>query len=184
MNCVRLLSQGARNMGAFLSLAFTVMLASASVVAAQAGSPQLFTTDGDYIGNVNANQFDPNSIANPYGRYGSPFSPDSVNNPYGRYGSQFSPGGAANPYATTGTPRIFSPDGTYLGRYSANEFYSDSTGNQFGQYGSQFSPTSINNQFGNYGSRFSPNGAMNPFGYAQPPSPMTVPMGVRGFVSF
>ena len=38
--------------------------------------------DGSYRGNLNTNQYDPNSVANPYGRYGSQYSPDSVNNPY------------------------------------------------------------------------------------------------------
>src|SRR5262249_12957078 len=45
-------------------------------------SPQLFDSQGGYHGNVNSNQYDPNSIANPYGRYGSQYSPDSINNPY------------------------------------------------------------------------------------------------------
>jgi len=57
--------------------------------------------DGQYLGNLNNNRFDPNSIANPYGRYGSPYSPDSVTNPYGRYGSPYSPESATNPYAVT-----------------------------------------------------------------------------------
>jgi hypothetical protein len=37
--------------------------------------------DGPHI---SANQYDPDSTSNPYGRYGSPYSPDSVNNPYGQ----------------------------------------------------------------------------------------------------
>lgn len=42
----------------------------------------------------------PDSIANPFGRYGNRFSPDSVNNPFGRYGS---------PYTLT-PPSIYSGD--------------------------------------------------------------------------
>lgn len=64
---------------------------------------------GKYLGNLNNNPFDPNSVANPYGRYGSPFSPDSINNPYGRYGNPFSPDSATNPYGTGG-PVIIDPD--------------------------------------------------------------------------
>ena len=61
-------------------------------------SPRLYDRDGGFRGNLNANPYDPNSIANPYGRYGSPFSPDSVNNPYGRYGSPYSPDSPNNTY--------------------------------------------------------------------------------------
>jgi hypothetical protein len=48
----------------------------------------VYDSQGQFRGNLNNNPFDPNSLANPYGRYGSPFSPDSLNNPYG----------AGNPY--------------------------------------------------------------------------------------
>jgi hypothetical protein len=187
MNCPAVSSNASRLPARYcLIVTLTALFGLAPWASAQIGSPELFAADGEYLGNVNANQFDPNSIANPFGRYGSPYAADSVNNPFGRYGSQFSSTGAANPYATTNTPIVISPDGTYLGRYSANKFDPESVSNQFGTYGSQFSPTSINNQFGNYGSRFSPSGAMNPFGFGQPmrfptgvASPM--PMGVRSF---
>jgi hypothetical protein len=62
--------------------------------------PQIYAPNGKYLGNLNENQFDPNSVNNPYGRYGSPYSPDSINNPYGRYGSPYSPDSPNNPYAT------------------------------------------------------------------------------------
>jgi hypothetical protein len=45
-------------------------------------SPKIIDQNGNYRGNLNNNQYDPNSISNPYGRYGSPYSPDSINNPY------------------------------------------------------------------------------------------------------
>jgi hypothetical protein len=60
-------------------------------------SPKLYDSQGVYHGNVNANRYDPNSIANPYGQYGSRYSPDSVNNPYGA-GSRYAPDSPANPY--------------------------------------------------------------------------------------
>jgi hypothetical protein len=46
-------------------------------------SPQLFNSQGEFRGNLNANPYDANSVSNPYGRYGSQYSPDSINNPYG-----------------------------------------------------------------------------------------------------
>lgn len=45
-------------------------------------SPRIYDQDGNYRGNLNGNQYDPNSISNPYGRYGSKYSSDSINNPY------------------------------------------------------------------------------------------------------
>ena len=67
---------------------------------------------GKYLGNLNSNKFDPNSVANPYGKYGSKFSPDSINNPYGKYGSKFSPDSATNPYGNGG-PIIVDPGHGY-----------------------------------------------------------------------
>lgn len=48
----------------------------------------VYDSDGNYRGELSGNRFDPNSISNPYGRYGNPYSQDSINNPYG----------AGNPY--------------------------------------------------------------------------------------
>ena len=53
---------------------------------------------GKYLGNYNANKYDPNSVANPYGRYGSRYNPESINNEYGVYGSPYSPYSINNPY--------------------------------------------------------------------------------------
>jgi hypothetical protein len=49
------------------------------------------------VANLNANPYDPNSVANPSGRYGSPYSPDSINNPYGT-GSAYRQDSPNNPY--------------------------------------------------------------------------------------
>jgi hypothetical protein len=61
-------------------------------------SPKLYDNEGNFHGNVNNNPYDPDSVANPYGRYGSRYSSDSVNNPYGQYGSPYSPQSPNNPY--------------------------------------------------------------------------------------
>lgn len=63
-------------------------------------SPRLYDSQGQFHGNVNANPYDPDSIANPYGQYGSRYSPDSVNNPYGQFGSPYAPQSPNNPYGT------------------------------------------------------------------------------------
>jgi hypothetical protein len=110
------------------------------------GSPQLRSSDGQNkpLGSVNANPFDPNSVSNPFGQYGSQFSPDSVKNPFGPYGSPYSPYSSTNPYATQ-APTIVAPDGKPLGKFSANPFDPNSTSNPFGRYGSPYSPDSIKN---------------------------------------
>jgi hypothetical protein len=82
----------------------TTMLMTSTV--AMAHSPYLVSPNGQYLGNLNSNRYDPNSVSNPYGQYGSPYSPNSINNPYGQYGSPYSPNSANNPY-TTGGPRIY-----------------------------------------------------------------------------
>ena len=66
---------------------------------ASAQSPIIVSPDGKYLGNLNSNPYDPNSVSNPYGRYGSPYSADSINNPYGVYGSPYSTQSPNNPYA-------------------------------------------------------------------------------------
>ena len=128
------------------------------------GSPALYDKSGNYLGNVNKNPYDPNSISNPYGTYGSPYSPKSVNNPYGTYGSPYSSEGVANPYGSTNSPKAIGSDGEYLGRMNANKYDAESTSNPYGTYGSPYSPKSINNPYGKYGSPYDPNSATNPYG--------------------
>jgi hypothetical protein len=68
---------------------------------AQAEPPHLIDRQtGKYLGNLSANQYDPTSVSNPYGRYGSEYSAESINNPYGQYGSRYSNDSPNNPYAT------------------------------------------------------------------------------------
>jgi hypothetical protein len=62
-------------------------------------------SNGKFLGNLNNNPYDINSVANPYGRYGSRYSADSINNPYGIYGNPNSIKSPHNPYAT-GAPQI------------------------------------------------------------------------------
>jgi hypothetical protein len=61
-------------------------------------SPRIYAPDGTYLGNLNSNRYDPDSVSNPYGQYGSRYSPNSINNPYGQYGRRYSPNGVRNPY--------------------------------------------------------------------------------------
>ena len=61
---------------------------------------KLYTQKGKFLGNINLNKYDLNSIANPYGSYGSQYSSDSIFNKYGDYGSQYSLNSPFNKYST------------------------------------------------------------------------------------
>jgi hypothetical protein len=63
-------------------------------------APKIIAVDGTYLGRLSSNPYDPQSVANPYGKYGSPYSPTSINNPYSKYGSEYSTMSPNNPYAT------------------------------------------------------------------------------------
>jgi hypothetical protein len=117
---------------------------------------------GKFIGNLNSNPYDPNSISNPYGKYGSRYSPDSVNNPYGKYGSKFSHKSARNPFATD-APKLYDSNGKYMGKLSTNKYDPDSISNPYGRFGNQYSPDSVNNKFG-AGNPFSPSSPTSPYG--------------------
>lgn len=65
---------------------------------------KIYDSQGNFKGNLNNNQYDPNSVANPYGQYGNPYNPKSINNPY-------NPSNPNNPYGGNGT---IDPNGTEL----------------------------------------------------------------------
>ena len=49
-------------------------------------TPRLYSGNGTYLGELSSNRYSPNSIANPYGVYGSRYSAQSIRNPHGPYG--------------------------------------------------------------------------------------------------
>lgn len=58
----------------------------------------IYNSQGEYKGNLNSNPYDPNSVNNPYGQYGSQYSPKSINNPYVPENNPYNPNSANNPY--------------------------------------------------------------------------------------
>ena len=46
--------------------------------------PSRLISDGNCRGKLSSNRYDPDSVSNACGRYGSEYSPDPINNPYGR----------------------------------------------------------------------------------------------------
>ncbi len=82
----------------FSAVALMFILSSA---VAYAAPPVLIDPQtGKYLGNLSANPYDPDSVSNTTGQYGSPYSQDSINNPVGEYGSPYSDKSINNPYAT------------------------------------------------------------------------------------
>ena len=83
------------------------MLIFLFIATAVSASPPILIDQktGRYLGNLNANQSDPDSVSNPGGRYGSKDSEDSINNPNGKYGNSKSNDSLNNPYATN-TPIV------------------------------------------------------------------------------
>lgn len=74
-------------------------------------APALYDSQtGQYLGNLSANKFDPNSTSNKFGRYGSEYSPDSINNKYSVHGNPYSNQSVNNPYATQAPIIIDSDD--------------------------------------------------------------------------
>ena len=122
-------------------------------------SPALLADE--YLGNLRTNPSGQNSTANRYGA-GNSYDPDSIHNTYGRYGSPYSNFSATNSYATQ-APKLYDSKGNYRGRLSTNPYDPESTSNPYGRFGSPYSPDSINNPYG-AGSEFRHDSPNNPYG--------------------
>lgn len=81
----------------------------------------LYAQDGTFLGNINSNKYDRDSIANEYGNYGSKYQTDSIFNQYGEYGSKYSQYSVFNEYATK-PPKIFDKNGEIVGYLTANKY--------------------------------------------------------------
>lgn len=81
---------------------------------------QLRTLSGIFLGNVNRNRFDPDSLVNPYGTYGNRFATESIFNKFSQYGSPY---GTESPYNKfTTTPPVFVKNGESLGYLTVNQY--------------------------------------------------------------
>lgn len=61
------------------------------------------------------------------------------------------------------SPKLYAPDGTFLGNANNNRYDPNSIANPYGQYGNRYNPNSVNNPYGVYGNRYSPQYS-NPYG--------------------
>lgn len=80
----------------------------------------LLANDGQYLGKLSLNQYDPESVSNTYGSYGSQYSSASIFNSYGNYGSPYSALSPFNSY--TGTPPAIYFRGRMIGYLTKNVY--------------------------------------------------------------
>lgn len=80
----------------------------------------IVASDGQFLGKLSLNIYDPESILNPYGLYGSIYSVVSIQNQYSTYGSPYSSLSPFNPY--TSTPPTIYLRGVKVGFLSVNQY--------------------------------------------------------------
>ena len=74
-----------------------------------------------YLGCINCNDFDANSVWNEYGKYGNSYNSISIWNEYGTYGNEFSQYSPWNEYASD-PPVIVDKEGGFYGYFTTNEY--------------------------------------------------------------
>lgn len=82
------------------------------------GRSYLEGADDVFLGNIDTNRYDRNSIANQYGPYGSRYSNTSILNPYSPYGSTYGQYSIRNPNSLR-PPRLY-VGGKFVGHVSSN----------------------------------------------------------------
>jgi hypothetical protein len=80
----------------------------------------LLGADDTYLGSLNPNHFDPDSIFNKFGQYGSKFSPTSIFNEFGPYGGKFSNLSPFNSFSNT--PPTAYVNGQPVARVTVNRY--------------------------------------------------------------
>ena len=82
---------------------------------------RIIADDGTFLGTLNKNSYDANSIYNEYGTYGSQYNAKSIFNKYGKYGSDYSSLSPFNAYAAN-PPGLYDRQGDFYGTLSINKY--------------------------------------------------------------
>jgi len=77
-----------------------------------------------YLGCLNCDSYDSNSIWNEYGTYGSEYSTNSIWNEYGTFGSEYNSYSPWNSYSNT-PPAIVDKAGNFYGYLTTNRYKSN-----------------------------------------------------------
>jgi hypothetical protein len=75
----------------------------------------------DYLGCLNCDKYNTNSIWNMYGTYGSKYNTNSIWNAYGTYGSKYNSYSPWNAYSND-PPVIVDTQGNFYGYLTANKY--------------------------------------------------------------
>ena len=74
-----------------------------------------------YLGCLNCDNYETNSIWNTYGTFGSKYNTNSIWNSYGTYGSKYNSFSPWNQYSTD-PPVVVDKDGNFYGYFSVNKY--------------------------------------------------------------
>lgn len=84
------------------------------------GSAVIKAQDGTYLGLVSSDPYEPDSIANSWGSYGSAYSATSIRNQYGAYGGPYGSQSPYNRYCQT--PPVIVKDGRAIAYLTVNPY--------------------------------------------------------------
>jgi|GEM_PF-1187778 len=82
---------------------------------------KIYSTRGKYLGNLDFNRYNHDSVSNQYGPYGSVYSNDSIFNQYGPYGSKYSIESPFNQYSQE--PILVKDDNNRIIAYLSDNAY-------------------------------------------------------------
>ncbi len=74
-----------------------------------------------YLGCLNCDKYDSNSVWNPFGNYGSKYNSYSIWNRYGNYGNKYSDTSPWNGYASN-PPVVVDKQGNFYGYFTVNTY--------------------------------------------------------------
>jgi hypothetical protein len=76
-----------------------------------------------YLGCLNCNSYDQNSIWNEYGKYGNSYNSNCIWNEYGTYGNEYNSYSPWNSYSND-PPVVVDIEGNFYGYFTVNEYKS------------------------------------------------------------
>ena len=82
-----------------------------------------------FLGCLDCDKYNDNSIWNKYGNNGSKYSSNSIWNKYGNYGGKYSSDSPFNKYASN-PPFLVDRDGNFYGYFTADVYFSKRTNNK------------------------------------------------------
>jgi len=88
----------------------------------------VFGGDGHktYLGCLNCPETAQDSLFNEFGTHGNKFNPSSLRNSYGQFGSPYALYSACNPYSID-PPVIVDQNGNFYGRLTMNQYHAQRT---------------------------------------------------------